>query len=89
MIINVYRYNRARNISIEKPNQREWVPTYLCENPSNSSPKESVPDLRNLAFILYIIVVWWFYTYTVFTGVLSDVPGYESSIVMISAQICT
>ena len=54
-----------------------------------SSLKESVSDLSDLAVVWDVIVVLWFYTHTVFTGVLSDDPGYKLSLVTISAQTCT
>ena len=37
--------------------QIEWVPTSLCENPSLSSPKESVPALSEFVVICEVIVV--------------------------------
>ena len=48
-----------------------------------------MPELRNLIFIWDVIVVLWFYTHTVFTGVSSDDPGYDSSLVMMSTQDLT
>ena len=48
-----------------------------------------MPDLSDLVAIWDVIVVLWFFTHTVFTGVLSDKPGYESSFVTMSAQNCT
>ena len=57
MIIIVSIYTLDRNSSMIKPDQRKWVPTYLCENPSLSSPKESVHDPRDLVVILDVIDV--------------------------------
>ena len=51
MIIIVYGYTLDSKSSMENPEQSEWVPTYLCENPMLSSQKESVPDL-----IFFIII---------------------------------
>ena len=48
MITIVSGYTLARSISISNPDQMEWVLTSLCENPSISFPKKSVPDLRDL-----------------------------------------
>ena len=82
-------YILDRNRSLANPDRSEWVPTSLCEKPRSYYPKESVPDPRNLIVIWDVIVVLWFPTHTVFTGVLSDVLGYYSSLLMISAQTCT
>ena len=82
-------YTLDRKISKENPYRSEWVTNYLYENPISSSLKDSVPGLSYLIVIWDIIFVLWFYTYTVFTGVSSDIPGYDSSLVMISAQTCT
>ena len=41
MIMIFSGYTLDINISMAKPDQREWVPIYLCENPSLSLPKES------------------------------------------------
>ena len=49
IIMIVYGY--GRNSFMEHPDQREWVPTSLCKNPSIYSPKQSVPDLRDLVVI--------------------------------------
>ena len=54
-----------------------------------SSLKESVSDLSDLAVVWDVIVVLWFYTHPVFTGVLSDDTGYKLILVSISAQTCT
>ena len=51
MIMIVSGYTLDRKSSMENPDCREWVPTSLCENPSLSLPKESVPDLRDLIVI--------------------------------------
>ena len=37
--------------------QREWVPTSLCDNPMRSSTKYSVPDLGSLIAICDFFVV--------------------------------
>ena len=55
MIMIVSGYNLDRNSSMENPEQREGVPTYLCENPSPHSSKESVPGLRDFVVILEVI----------------------------------
>ena len=89
VIMIVSGYTISRKSSTETPDHSEWVTTSLWENPRCSSPKYSVPDLSNFIVIWYIIVVLWFYMYTVFTGVSSDDPGYDSSLVMISAHTCT
>ena len=39
------------------PDRMEWVPTSLCENPSLSSPKESVPALSEVVVICEVIVI--------------------------------
>ena len=67
--------------------QKEWVPTFFFENPSLSSQKEIVPDLRDLVVIWEVIYVLLFSTQTVLTGVSCVVPGYGSSLMMISAQM--
>ena len=54
-----------------------------------SSLKESVPDLSDLILIWDVMDVLWFFNHTVFTGVLSDEPGYESRFLTMSAQTCT
>ena len=51
--------------------------------------KESVPDISDMFVIWDVIVVLWFYTHTVFTGLSSDDPRYESSLVTMYAQNCT
>ena len=51
IIIIVSGYTLDRKSSTENPDQREWVPTSLCENPSLSLPKERVTDLRYLVVI--------------------------------------
>ena len=89
MIMIVSGYTLSKNNLMENPDQSEWVPTSLWENPIRYSPKESVTDLSDLVFIWDVIVVLWFSTHFVFTGVLSDKPGYESSLVTMSAQTCT
>ena len=87
MTMIVSGYTLARNISIENPDRREWVPTSLCENTSLSFPKYSVPDLRDLVFIWDVISVLWWSTQTVFTGVSCVDTGYESCLIMIYAQM--
>ena len=66
----------------------EWVPTSLCENPSISLPKESVPDLSDLV-VMWEAIVFLSSIQTVFTGVSLVVPEYESSWMIISAQMRT
>ena len=58
MIMIVSGYTLARYISMANPDRMEWVPTYLCENPSLSSPKESVPALSDFVVICEVIVVF-------------------------------
>ena len=48
IIMIVYEYTMARKGYMEPTDCSEWVITYLYENTIRSSPKESVPDLRNL-----------------------------------------
>ena len=69
--------------------QMEWVPTSLCDNPSISLPKESVPDLRYLVVMWEVIVVFWNSTQTMFTGVSRVVTDYDSSQMMIYSHMCT
>ena len=86
MIMIVSGYTMDWKSSMENPDRSEGVPNYLCENTRRSSPKESVPDTSGLIFIWDVMFVLWFYIHTVFTGVLHDVPGYDSSLAMISSQ---
>ena len=58
IIIIVYGYTWVRNSSMENPDQMEWLPTSLCENPSLYLPKEGVTDLRYLGVILEVIAVF-------------------------------
>ena len=51
MIMIFYGYTLVRNRSMVNPDQREWVPTSLPENPSVYFPKYIVPDLRYLVVI--------------------------------------
>ena len=51
MIIIVSGYTRARKSSISNHNQREWVPTSLCENPRRYYLNDSVLDLSDLIVI--------------------------------------
>ena len=74
MIMIVSGYTLARKSSMEKLDRSEWVPTSLCDNPRYSSPKESVTELRNFMFIWDVIVVLWFFSHTVFTGLSADDP---------------
>ena len=71
------------------PDRMEWVTTSFCDNPSISSPKESVPALSEFVVICEVIVIFWRSSQTVFTGVPRAVPEYESSRMMISAQMRT
>ena len=89
IIMIVSRYTLARKTAVAKPYQSDWVTTSLWENPRCSSPKVSVPDLSDLVVILDIIVVLWFVTHTVFTGVLYYKPRYEYSLMKMSALTCT
>ena len=54
-IMIVFGYTLAIYSSMENPDQMEWVPTSLFENPSLSLPKESVPDLRDLVVMFEVI----------------------------------
>ena len=67
----------------------EWVPTSLCENPSISFPKESLPALSELVVVFEVIILFLSSTQTVFTGVSHVVPEYEPSRMIISAQMRT
>ena len=89
MIMIVFGYTLARYSSMKNPERMEWVPNYLCVNPSISSPKESVPDLSDLVVIWEMIFVFWSSTQTVFTSVSRVVPDYESSLMKIYAHIRT
>ena len=89
MIMVVYGYNPVRKSSMASFDWRWWVPICLCENPSCSSPKESVPDFIDFIVIWDVIFVLGLSTHTVLTGVSSDVSGYEYSLVMMSVHICT
>ena len=51
MIIFVYGYTLYRKSSMSNPYKGGWVPTPFCENPSLSSTKDSLPDLRDLVVI--------------------------------------
>ena len=57
MIMIVYGYTLDRWSSMANPDRMEWVPTSFCENPSLSSPKESVPALSEFVVICEVIVV--------------------------------
>ena len=46
-------------------------------------------DLSDLVVIWDVIVVLWYSTHTMFTGVSSDDPGHKYSLVKIYAQTCT
>ena len=48
-----------------------------------------MPYISDLVVIWYVIVVLWFSNHTMFTGMFYDDPGYESSLVTMSAQTCT
>ena len=89
MIMIVSGYTLARKISMENPDQREWVPTSLCESPSLSSQKESVTDLKNFVVIWEVISVLWCSTLNVLIDVSRVVTGYESSRMIISAHMRT
>ena len=71
------------------PDRMELVPISLCDNASLSSTEESVPALSEFFVIREVIVVFCCSTQTVFTGVSRVVPEYESSRMMISAQMRT
>ena len=67
----------------------EWLPTSLRENTSLSLPKKSVPALSEFVVICEVIIIFYSSTHTVCTGVSRVVPEYESSLMMISAQMRT
>ena len=88
MIIIFSGYTLARNSSMENHVWRECVPVSLCENPSLYLPKESVSDLMDgLVFIWEVIDVFWWFIQTFFSGVSPVATGYESSMVIIYAQM--
>ena len=58
MIMIVSGYTLARLSSMANTDRMEWVPTCLFENPSLSSPKESVPALSEFVVICEVIVVF-------------------------------
>ena len=89
MIRIVSGYNLARKSSMEKYDQIECVPTSLCKNISLSFTKESVPDLRDLVIIWEVSAVFWCSNQTVLTVVSRVVTRYESSQMMIYAQMST
>ena len=78
-----------RQSSMANPDCMQWVTTSLCEHPSFSYPKESVPALSELVVICEAIVFLKSSTQTVFTGVSRVVPEYESNRMMIYAHIRT
>ena len=57
MIMIFSGYTLSIYSSIENPDHMEGVPTYLCENTSLSSPKESVPALSEFVVICEMIIV--------------------------------
>ena len=65
------------------------MPTSSCQNPRHSDPKDNVPYIIDLIVVLGGIVLLWFSTHTVFTGLSSGVPGYEYSLKMMSPYSCT
>ena len=69
MIVVVSGCTLARKSSMVNYDRSEWMTTSLCENPIRYPLKESVPDLRYLIIIRYVIVVLWLSTHCVFTGV--------------------
>ena len=58
IIMIVSGYTLSIKISMANPDRMEWVPISLCENPSLSSPKESVPVLSEFVVICEVIVVF-------------------------------
>ena len=87
MIIVISRYTCASKRLTENIYRKEWVNNSLYDKPSCYYLKESVPDLIYL--FSFDMLLFLFYTHTVFTGVSSDVPGYDSNIDMMSSHICT
>ena len=61
----------------------------MGKNPSLSSSKESVPDLRYVVVVLEVIAVLLFSTHTLFIGVSCVFPVYESSLMIFSAHMRT
>ena len=57
MVMIVSGCTMSRKSSMANHDRSEWVPTYLCDNPRRSPPKESVTELSVLIFILDSIVV--------------------------------
>ena len=55
MIMIVSGYNLSRYSFMANHDHMEWVPTSLCENPSLSSPKESVLALSEFVVICEVI----------------------------------
>ena len=70
MIMIVSGYTLARKSSTENPDQSEWVPTSLRENPRSSSPKESVPDLIIFCHLICYCCFMVFYPHCVHWGVV-------------------
>ena len=89
IIIIVSGYTCARKSSTENPDRREWLTSSLCDNSRRSSLKKSVMGIRDLIIVWDFIVVFWFYTHNVHTGVSFHVPGYKSSPKIMSVHICT
>ena len=58
MIMSFSGCTLARYSSMANPDRMEWVLTSLCENPSISLSKESVPDLSEVVVIYEAIVVF-------------------------------
>ena len=77
MIIIVSGYNLGRKSSMANTDQREWVPTSLCENTNLYFPKGSVPYLSYLVVILEVIYVlnfiprpWSLVWHVLFLGII-------------------
>ena len=89
IIMIISGYTLSRKSSMENLERIKCVTTSLCEKLICLSLNEIMHNLIVLVFILDVIVVFLFSTHTVFTGLSSSVPGYDSSLMMISAYICT
>ena len=69
--------------------QINLVPTSFCERLRRSYLKDIVMDISDLIVFEMLLLFCDFFTDSVFTGVLSKVPGYYSSLETMLAHICT
>ena len=87
MIMIVSGYTFSRYSSMENPDRMEWVPNSLCDNPSLSLPKDSVPALSDsLSFVRWSFFLKLYPDHVHLC--VTHVPEYESSRMMISSQMC-